>query len=418
MDARAMMRRLFEAAVAAADPERALEGRLPERPRGRTVVVGCGKGAAQLAAAFDRLWDGPLEGTVVTRYGYACPAGRIEVLEAAHPEPDAAGLRAAERLLAQVAGLGPDDLVVALVTGGGSALLPAPAAGMTLEDEIAVNRGLLAGGAPISAMNLIRKHLSRIKGGRLALAAKPARVATLVVSDIPGDDPSLVASGPTVPGAGGRAEALAAVRRWRLDLPEAARRALESAEAPSPEDPRLAGDTVEVIASARLSLEAAARAAEAEGLPAVILSDAMEGEAREIGRAHGAIAREVALRGRPFAPPVAMLSGGETTVTLGEGGGRGGRNGEFALSLAQDVAGLPVTALAADTDGIDGSEDNAGAFADGDTWRRLREAGADPGALLAGHDSWGAFDRLGDLFTTGPTGTNVNDFRAVLIRPR
>jgi hydroxypyruvate reductase len=420
MDPRRFLTELFEAAVAAADPLRALAPRLPPRPKGRTVVVGFGKGAAQLGRAFETLWDAPLEGVVVTRYGYATPCARLEVLEAAHPVPDAAGLVAAERLLAAVSGLTADDLVVALVCGGGSALLPAPPADLSLADEAAVNAALLASGAPISAMNAVRKHVSRIKGGRLAAAAFPARVVSLVVSDIPGDDPALVASGPTVPDRTTRADALAHVARWRLDLPPEVMRWIESdaAAAPRPDDPRFARNETHVIASAAISLEAAAAAARAHGVAAAILSDAVEGEARDVGRVHGAIAREIATRGRPFAPPVVLLSGGETTVTLRGGGGRGGRNGEFALALAQDIEGLAgVTALAADTDGIDGSQDNAGAFVDGTTRSRLRARGADPAGLLAGNDSWGAFSMLGDLFVTGPTGTNVNDFRAILVAP-
>jgi len=417
IEARAFLKRLFDAAVAAADPEKALAAHLPARPKGRTVVVGAGKGAAQLAAAFERLWGDPVEGVVVTRYGYACATRRIRVLEAAHPVPDAAGLAASAALLKAVEGLTADDLVVALVCGGGSALLPAPPEGLTLEDEMAVNAALLASGAPISAMNAVRKHVSRIKGGRLALAAHPARVATLVVSDIPGDNPALVASGPTVPDAVGREGALAVIARYGMRLPEAVMRHIERAEseAPRPDDPRLARNAVQVIASARLSLEAAAAEAQAQGVAAAILSDAIEGEAREVARVHGAMAREIAERGRPFAAPVVLLSGGETTVTL-RGRGKGGRNSEFALSLAQDIEGLAgVTALAADTDGIDGSEDNAGAFADGGTRARLRAAGRDPAALLADNDAWTAFDALDDLFVTGPTGTNVNDFRAILV---
>ena len=387
--ARAFLKRLFDAAVAAADPEKALAAHLPARPKGRTVVVGAGKGAAQLAAAFERLWGDPVEGVVVTRYGYACATRRIRVLEAAHPVPDAAGLAASAALLKAVEGLTADDLVVALVCGGGSALLPAPPEGLTLEDEMAVNAALLASGAPISAMNAVRKHVSRIKGGRLALAAHPARVATLVVSDIPGDNPALVASGPTVPDAVGRESALAVIARYGMRLPDAVMRHIERAEseAPRPDDPRLARNAVQVIASARLSLEAAAAEAQAQGVAAAILSDAIEGEARDVARVHGAMAREIAARGRPFAVPVVLLSGGETTVTL-RGRGKGGRNSEFALSLAQDIEGLAgVTVLAADTDGIDGSEANAGAFADGGTRARLRAAGRDPAAMLADNDA-------------------------------
>ncbi|RVV96908.1 glycerate kinase [Mesobaculum littorinae] len=414
---RALLTRLFDAAVAAADPREALKGRLPDPPRGRTVVIGAGKGAAHLAQAFEELWDAPCEGVIVTRYGYAAPCRRLRVIEAAHPVPDAAGLAAAQELFAAIADLGPDDLVIALVTGGGSALLPAPVEGLTLEDEIALNRALLASGAPISAMNAIRKQVSRIKGGRLA-AATAAPVVSFVVSDVPGDDPAQVASGPTVPDPVGPAEARALVRAHGIALPPSVARALErAAPAPDPADPVFARDRVEVIASARLSLEAAARVAEAEGLAAHILSDAIEGEARDVGQVHAAIAREVAGRGRPFAAPCVLLSGGETTVTLRGEGGRGGRNTEFLLSFALALQGTAgIAALAADTDGIDGSEDNAGAFADGDSPVRMRAGGVDPAEALARNDAWGAFAAAGDLFVPGPTGTNVNDFRAVLVR--
>jgi hydroxypyruvate reductase len=416
---RSFLARLFAAAVRAADPHAALAAALPERPRGRTVVIGAGKGAAQLAAAFEDLWDAPIDGVVVTRYGYAAPCRRIRVLEAAHPVPDAAGLAAADALLSTVSGLSADDLVVALISGGGSALLPAPPPGLSLADEAAMNRALLASGAPISAMNAIRKQVSRIKGGRLARAAHPARVVSLVVSDVPGDDPAEVASGPTVADRRDRATALRAIGAYRIALPDPVMRHLQEApeDAPSPADPDFSRDEVRVIASARLSLEAAAREAEAAGMPAVILSDAIEGEAKDVGRVLAAIAREVARNGRPFARPVVILSGGETTVTLSGGGGRGGRNTEFLLSFALATDGVPgLSALAADTDGIDGSEDNAGAFADGTTAARLRAAGRDPAALLAAHDAWGAFAAAGDLFAPGPTGTNVNDFRAILVR--
>lgn len=410
---------LFEAAVAAADPEKTIRDFLPERPKGRTVVIGAGKGAAQMAQAFENAWDGPFEGAVVTRYGYGAPTRRIKVYEAAHPVPDKAGLEGARMLMELVSGLSKDDLVVALVCGGGSALLPAPAGNLTLEDEIAVNEALLASGAPISAMNTVRKHVSAIKGGRLAAAAHPARVVSLVVSDIPGDDPALVSSGPTVPSAATRAEALQIVETFRLDLPEAVMRHLNSdaADAPLLGDTRFAGNEVQIIASAARSLEAAAAAAQRHGITPVILSDAIEGEAREVAGVHAAIAREVALRDRPFRKPVVILSGGETTVTIKAKGGRGGRNGEFLLALAIGMDGVTgIDGFAADTDGIDGSEDNAGAFANHTTATRLRAAGLDPKSLLAAHDSWGGFDALGDLFVPGPTGTNVNDLRAVLVR--
>jgi hydroxypyruvate reductase len=408
---------LFAAAVAAADPARVMTRFLPDRPKGRTIVIGAGKGSAQMARAFEAAWDGPLEGLVVTRYGYAAACERIEVIEAAHPVPDEAGLAASQRLLDTVAGLTPDDLVVALISGGGSALLPSPAKGLNLEDEIAVNKALLASGAPISAMNAIRKHVSAIKGGRLAAAAHPAKVVTLVVSDIPGDAPALVSSGPTVPDGSTRDDALRLVEAWRIDLPEKvmAHLASPAAAAPLPDDPRFAGNAVHVIASASVSLEAAAAEAGRLGIEAVILSDAIEGEAREVGGVHAAIAREIATRGRPFAKPVLLLSGGETTVTL-RGKGKGGRNTEFLLALALAIDGVEgIHAFAADTDGIDGSENNAGAFADFTTASRLREKGMDPRALLSSNDAWTAFDALGDLFVPGPTGTNVNDLRAVLV---
>ena len=416
---RAFLISLFDAAVAAADPYRALAAHLPARPKGRTVVVGAGKGAAQLAAAFEDLWDAPVEGVVVTRYGYGCATRAIRVMEAAHPVPDAAGLAASAALFDAVRGLGPEDLVVALVCGGGSALLAAPAEGLTLADEVALNEVLLASGAPIGAMNAIRKQVSRIKGGRLAAAAHPAKVVSLIVSDVPGDDPAQVASGPTVPDSVGRAEALAAVRDYAISLPARITDFLGSApeDAPEPGDAVFDGHEAHVIASAARSLEAAARVAEAAGVPAAILSDAIEGEAREVARMHGAMAREVLRRARPFVPPVVMLSGGETTVTIRDTHGRGGRNTEFLLSLSLEIDGIAgVAALAADTDGIDGSEDNAGAFVDGGTAPAMRAAGIDPKTALAGHDAWSAFAAIEGLFVTGPTGTNVNDFRAVLLR--
>ncbi|MEC7793175.1 MAG: glycerate kinase [Pseudomonadota bacterium] len=414
----AFFTQLFETAVAAADPARALQGHLPNKPAGRTIVIGAGKGAAQLAQAFEEAWEDPVEGVVVTRYGYAAPCRYLKVLEASHPVPDAAGEAATQEVLSLLDGLAPDDLVVALITGGGSALLAAPPKGLELADEQALNQALLASGAPIGVMNAIRKQLSRVKGGRLALAAAPARVVSLVVSDVPGDDPAEVASGPTVPGPSNRATALAAIRAWNIDLPPAVRRFLETAEedAPSPDDPAFARNTVQVIASAARSLEAAADLAVSQGIPAHILSDAMEGEARDVARAHAAIAREVSLRNRPFARPCLLLSGGETTVTLRHKG-RGGRNSEFLLAFALAIEGQDgICAMAADTDGIDGSEDNAGAFADGTTCAALRAAGIDPAEALARNDAYTAFKAAGLLFTPGPTGTNVNDFRAILVR--
>jgi glycerate 2-kinase len=417
-DPKSFLTAIFNAAVAAADPAKTIRDHLPAKPKGRTIVIGAGKGSAQMAAAFERVWDGPIEGLVVTRYGYGAKCERIEIIEAAHPVPDAAGLEASRRLLEKVRGLTEDDLVVALISGGGSALLPSPAAGLTLADEIAVNEALLASGAPIAAMNTIRKHVSTIKGGRLAAAAHPARVVSLVVSDIPGDNPALVASGPTVPDLGTREDALASIAAYGMKLPASVMVHINSpaADAPRPDDPRFAGNEVHLIASAGVSLEAAAAEARRQGIEAVILSDSIEGEAREVGSVHAAIAREVATRNRPFQKPVLILSGGETTVTL-RAKGKGGRNSEFLLAFAIAIGGLEsVHALAADTDGIDGSEDNAGAFADGSTVSRMRAAGVDSKAMLAGNNAWTAFNAVGDLFVPGPTGTNVNDLRAILVR--
>jgi hydroxypyruvate reductase len=418
IDPKTFLTSIFNAAVAAADPEKTIRNHLPAKPKGRTLVIGAGKGSAQMAAAFEKVWDGPIDGLVVTRYGYGARCERIEIIEAAHPVPDAAGLEASRRLLGKVRGLTADDLVVALISGGGSALLPSPAPGLTLADEIAVNEALLASGAPIAAMNTIRKHVSTIKGGRLAAAAHPAKVVSLVVSDIPGDNPALVASGPTVPDTGSREDALAAIAAYGMKLPDAVMSYINSqaADAPRPDDPRFAGNEVHLTASAGVSLEAAATEAKRQGIEAVILSDAIEGEAREVGGVHAAIAREVATRNRPFKKPVLILSGGETTVTL-RAKGKGGRNSEFLLAFAIGIDGIAgINALAADTDGIDGSESNAGAFADGSTVARMRAAGVDAKAMLAGNNAWTAFNAVGDLFAPGPTGTNVNDLRAILVR--
>jgi glycerate 2-kinase len=415
---RDLLDQMFRHAVAEAQPALAVRLNLPPRPLGRTVVVGAGKASAQMARAFEQAWDGPLSGLVVTRYGYAEVCDRIEIVKAAHPVPDEAGFLAARRILETVSGLGPNDLVVALISGGGSALLPAPAAGLTFDDEQAINRTLLASGAPIGVMNLIRNQFSTIKGGRLAAHCAPARVATLVVSDVPGDDPALVASGPTIPLGGSRELARKYATLYRLDLPPHAQSLLAGEDnlPPRPDDPAFAGNTVRTIASAALSLEAAAALARQNGIEAAILSDSIEGEARDVAQVHAAMAREVAVRNRPFAKPVVLLSGGETTVTL-RGKGRGGRNAEFLLAFAIAIDGSDgITALAADTDGIDGSETNAGAFADGGTAMRLRRAGIDPLAALANNDAYSAFEAIGDLLVTGPTGTNVNDFRAILVR--
>ncbi|OLP62470.1 hydroxypyruvate reductase [Xaviernesmea oryzae] len=414
---RALLTSLFHAAIEAADPHVAIARHLPQRPKGRTVLVAAGKAASQMAAAFEAAWDGPLDGLAVARYGPVAECRRTRILQAAHPVPDRAGLLAAEALMNHVRGLNEDDLVVALISGGGSALLPAPPIGLTLADEIALNKALLASGAPISAMNVVRKHFSRIKGGRLAALAAPARVVTLIVSDVPGDHAAFVASGPTVPDETTAREAIAVVENYRLPLGAAVIDAIRNAVAPKPADPAFAGNEVHIIASARVSLDAAGQAARQSGLTPLILSDAIEGEAREIGRMHAALAREFAVYGTGPAQPAVLLSGGETTVTLdAERIGKGGRNTEFLLAAALDLDGVDrITALSADTDGIDGTEENAGAFCDGATAARIRAAGGDPRALLARHDAWSAFSLAGDLFTPGPTGTNVNDFRAFLI---
>lgn len=413
---RALLEELFFAAVKAADPYEAILRHLPERPKGRTIVIGAGKAASQMAQAFERAWPYPFDGLVVARHGPIAKCHRTKVLQSAHPVPDEAGLDAAQALMQHVQGLSSDDLVIALISGGGSALLPAPPDGFTLADEIALNEALLASGAPISAMNVVRKHFSRIKGGRLAALAYPARVVSLVVSDVPGDNPAFVASGPTVPDESDAEEALRTIRAYRIDLPERMIESISQSTAPKPTDVIFAANEVHVIASSRVSLNAAAELARQRGIHPLILSDTIEGEAKDIGRMHAALAREFVGNGA-FDKPLLLLSGGETTVTIGNSRyGKGGRNAEFLLSAALDLQAIAgVTALAADTDGIDGSENNAGAFCDGDSITRIRAAGGDARALLAGHDAWSAFDLAGDLFVPGPTGTNVNDFRAFLL---
>ncbi|WP_295963014.1 glycerate kinase [uncultured Bartonella sp.] len=420
---RNFLKELFDCAVMAANPEHLMEQFLPKKPKGRTIVVGAGKGSAQMALAFEKLWAkagyGKLEGVVVTCYGCRVELRSIEVLEASHPLPDENGLKAAKKLVKLVQGLSPDDLVIALICGGGSALLPLPLEPLTLEDEIAINEALLKSGAPIGAMNTIRKHLSQIKGGRLAYYAAPARVVSFIVSDIPGDIASQVASGPTVADWSTREDALKLVKQYHIDLPPKAVSLLNSpaADAPKPDNPAFDKNVAYIVASAATSLEAASAHARKQGWNAVILSDSIEGEARDIALMHAAIAREIALKNRPFEKPVVMLSGGETSVTIGGEHGKGGRNSEFLLSFLMAIEGeSSITALAADTDGRDGSEDNAGAFCDGNSCSRLKQQGLDPATFLVRHDAWTAFDMLDDLLVTGPTGTNVNDFRAILIR--
>ena len=403
---------------------------LPQPPKGRTIVIGAGKAGGSMAQAVEAFWpaDAPLEGLVVTRYHHIPPrpeglAQRIELVEAAHPVPDAAGLLSAQRILAMVQGLTPDDLVLCLISGGGSALLTLPADGLTLADKQRINGALLDSGANISEMNCVRKHLSRIKGGRLAAACAPARVVTLTISDVPGDDPSIIASGPTVPDATTCADALAILTRYRIELPAAVLAQLGSGalETPKPGDAVFTGHEVHMIATPQQSLEAAAAVARAAGLNAYILSDEMEGESREVGKVHAALARGVARKGQPFSKPCVILSGGETTVTIrtqpqGVAKGRGGRAGEFCMGLAVALQGQSgVYALAADTDGIDGVEDNAGAFVAPDTLTRALACGMKIDTYLDRNDAYGFFDPLGDLVVTGPTNTNVNDFRALLI---
>jgi len=417
---RALLHGLFDTAVAAVSAAQCLPAFLREPPRGRTIVIGAGKGAAAMAEAVEQHWKGELSGLVVTRYEHGrAPGtqGRIEVVEASHPVPDAAGQRAAQRMVGLLEGLTKDDLVLCLISGGGSALLAAPAEGLTLADKQSVNRALLKCGASIGEMNCVRKHLSSIKGGRLALACAPARVETLLISDIPGDDPTLIASGPTLPDATTCADALAVIDKYGIDVPEAVRRHLEcgAGETPKPGDARFEGHRSHVIATAQHALEAAAAQARALGYEAHILSDSIEGEARDVAEVHAGIVRQIVARNQPFTKPCVILSGGETTVTV-RGNGRGGRNAEFLLALGVALDGLPgVHAIACDTDGIDGSEDNAGAILTPDSLARAEALGLKPKQLLDNNDGYGFFDALGDLIVTGPTRTNVNDFRAILI---
>jgi glycerate 2-kinase len=417
MTSQVLLRRMFDAAIASAQPALCVPPHLPGPPRGRLIVVGAGKASAAMARAVEENWTGPLSGLVVTRYGYAVPCERIDIVEAAHPVPDAAGMHAAVQMLERVAGLNEDDLVLCLFSGGGSALLPLPAPGLDLEHKQAVNRALLACGATISEMNCVRRHLSAIKGGRLAAACHPARVLTLLISDVPGDRPIDIASGPTVADPTTCADALAIVRRYGIDLPEPVREVLQSGrgESVKPGDPRIAHSTVRMIATPQMALEAAARLARAAGVVPHILGDAIEGEARDVGKVFAGMALQVAERGQPFEAPCVLLSGGETTVTV-RGSGRGGRNVEFLLSLAIAIDSHPrIHALAGDTDGVDGQEEIAGACAGPDSLARAWSRGLKPKDMLDNNDGHGFFMALGDSVITGPTLTNVNDFRAILI---
>jgi glycerate 2-kinase len=411
---------LFRAALAVVDPMQAVPKHLPKPPKGRTIVVGAGKASAAMAAAVERHWQGPLEGLVVTRYGHGVPCKRIEIVEASHPVPDERGRDAARRILEKVQGLTQDDLVLCLISGGGSALLSLPAPDITLADKQAMNKALLKYGVTIAEMNCVRKHMSAIKGGRLAAAASPAHVETLLISDVPGDDPSVVASGPTVPDPTSFADALAVIEKYKITEPAAVIERFKRGrdETPKPGDPRFARAHTVMIARPQDALEAAAKAARAAGIAPLILGDSIEGEARDVALVHAGIARQVARYGQPGEPPLLLLSGGETTVTV-KGQGRGGRNAEFLLALAVALDGHPgIHAIACDTDGIDGTEDNAGALMAPDSLARGWAKGVNAKTLLANNDGYSFFDALGDLVKTGPTLTNVNDFRAILIEKR
>lgn len=418
--AQALLRRLFDAAIASAQPARCIPAHLPTRDElgsGRLIVIGAGKASAAMARAVEDHWHGPVSGLVVTRYGYDVPCERIEIVQAAHPVPDAAGLAAAERMLQLVQGLRADDLVLCLISGGGSSLLPLPAPGLTLEHKQEVSRALLKSGATISEMNCVRRHLSGIKGGRLAAACAPARVLTLLISDVPGDDPMDIASGPTVADPTTCEDALAIIRRYGIDLPEPVRELLESGrgESVKPGDPRLARAEVHMIATPQMALEAAAVVARAAGYTPYILGDALEGEARDVGTVMAGLALQVAQRNQPVVAPCVLLSGGETTVTV-RGTGRGGRNVECLLAMGIALHGHPrIHALAGDTDGVDGQEEIAGAYLAPDSLARAWALGLKPKDSLAHNDGHGFFGALSDAVITGPTLTNVNDFRAILI---
>jgi len=420
MDPTKLLRQMFDAAVARAMPDKCVPPFLPKPPKGRTIVVGAGKASASMAKAVEDHWrGGELSGLIVTRYGHRVACRNIEIVEAAHPVPDLAGREAAERMLNLVQGLTRDDLVLCLISGGGSALLTLPAPGLTLQDKQAINRALLKSGATITEMNCVRKHLSAIKGGRLAAACYPAQVVTLTISDVPGDDPAVIASGPTVPDRTTFADALEILEKYGIREPVAAIHHIRTArdETPKPGDERLVGAKTHLIAAPQESLEAAAAVARSAGFTPLILGDSLEGEARDVALVHAGIARQVRKHGQPCAAPCVLLSGGETTVTV-RGHGRGGRNVEFLLALAVALDGEPgMYAMAGDTDGVDGTEDNAGALLTPDSLARARARNLDPKRLLADNDGYSFFSAIGDLIITGPTLTNVNDFRAILIQP-
>jgi glycerate 2-kinase len=417
MSPKTLLRRMFDAAIASAQPAVCIPRHLPQAPRGKLIVIGAGKASAAMAQAVEQNWRGSLSGLVVTRYGYAVPCKQIEIVEAAHPVPDAAGMHAAQRMLDLVRALSADDLVLCLISGGGSALLPLPAKGLTLDLKQNVSRALLASGATISEMNCVRRHLSAIKGGRLAAASYPAQMLSLLISDVPGDRPVDIASGPTVADPTTSADALSIVRRYGIELPPAVLELLESGrgESVKPGDPRLAHARTRNIATPQMALEAAAAVARDAGIAAHILSDAIEGEAKDVGKVFAGIAHQVAERNQPFAAPCVLLSGGETTVTV-RGSGRGGRNVEYLLSLAIALEGHGrIHALAGDTDGVDGQEEIAGAYLSPDSLERARTLGLKPKDMLGNNDAHSFFGALNDSVITGPTLTNVNDFRAILI---
>ena len=417
MNPEAFLRSLFDAAVAAADPAICVPPHLPPPPKGRTVVVGAGKAAASMARAVEGHWRGALSGLVVTRYGHGLPTKKIEVVEAAHPVPDDAGIAAATRMLSLLRGLDDDDLVLFLGSGGGSSLLSLPAPGISLSEKQAITRALLASGAPIGAVNCVRKHLSAIKGGRLALAAAPAAVCGLLISDVANDDPAIIASGPASPDPTTREEALSILRRYAIRVPSAVERflSLPISETPKPGDGRFARVNNEIVATAKDAIDAAARSAEVQGVRPVVLGYAVEGEARLVAEEHARGAIEV---GREQGVDVVLLSGGELTVTV-KGPGRGGPNTEYLLALALALEAMQgLWAIACDTDGIDGSEDNAGALLTPSTLRDARSKGIDAQSYLERNDAYGFFEKIGGLVRTGPTRTNVNDFRAILVSGR
>jgi len=408
---------MFDAAIAAAQPALCIPPYLPPPPHGRLVVIGAGKASAAMARAVEDNWRGELTGVVVTRYGYGVRCERIEIIEAAHPVPDAAGVAASERILHAVQGLTPADLVLCLISGGGSALLVRPLPGLTLADKQAVNRALLKSGASIGEMNCVRRHLSGVKGGRLAAACHPAQLVTLLISDVPGDSPIDIASGPTVADPSSCADALAILARYRIEVAPQVREILESGrgESVKPGDPRLARAEVRMTATPQMALEAAAEVARRAGVAPMILGDSIEGEAGDVGKVMAGIARQVASHAQPAAPPCVLLSGGETTVTV-RGSGRGGRNVEFLLSLGIALAQhAGIYAIAGDTDGVDGTEDIAGAYLAPDSLLRAAALDINARNSLASNDGHGFFGAIGDAVVTGPTLTNVNDFRAILI---